>query len=190
MNNLLPNIMSKITTYHISSKLIHWIMAIIIIPQLIIGLYMVQILASDAPFRSTIYSLHKSFGVLAIGLIFYRIINKIINRTPPLPNSLAKWQIICAKIMHYKLYLLMVLMPFSGYLMSNSYGYPVKFFGFTMPYLTQKNYQMAGFYSNCHKYIGYLFFTLIAIHILAAMKHRFFDLKENNVLARISLFNK
>lgn len=182
--------MSKITKYHISSKIIHWIMAIIIIPQLIIGLYMVEILANDAPYRSTIYSFHKSFGVLVIGLIFYRIINKFINRTPPLPSSLAKWQIICAKLAHYKLYLLMILMPFSGYLMSNSYGYPVKLFGLAMPYLAQKDYQMASFYSNCHKYIGYLFLTLVTIHILAAMKHRFFDIKENNVLARISLFNK
>ena len=165
-------------------------MAIIIIPQLIIGLYMVEILANDAPYRSTIYSFHKSFGVLVIGLIFYRIINKFINRTPPLPSSLAKWQIICAKLTHYKLYLLMILMPFSGYLMSNSYGYPVKLYGLTMPYLAQKDYQMASFYSNCHKYIGYLFLTLVTIHILAAMKHRFFDIKENNVLARISLFNK
>ncbi len=175
----------NIAKYHISSRIFHWSMALLIISLLAVGIYMDEFLAKDAPYRGTIYDLHKSFGVVVLLLFFARVINRFVHKAPKLPNALPKWQKICATIMHYKLYVLMFLMPLSGYLMSNSYGYPVKLFGLKLPFLVEKNYEAASFYGSCHKYLGYFLIAALLIHIAAAFKHRFFDKKENDVLTKM-----
>lgn len=171
--------------YHISSRVFHWLMAAIIIPLLIAGIYMVEFLPKDASYRGTVYNLHKSFGVIALLLVFPRIINRFLRKVPALPQSMPKWQVIASHIAHYKLYILMLLMPISGYLMSNSYGYPVKLFGLPLPFLADKNYENAAFFASCHKYLGYAFIAIVTIHIVAVIKHRFFDKKEHDVLGRM-----
>lgn len=177
--------MQNFPKYHISSRIIHWIMALLIISLLAMGIYMDEFIAKDAPYRSTVYNLHKSFGVVVLLLFFVRVINRFINKAPKLPLSLPKWQRITAIIVHCKLYILAFFMPLSGYLMSNSYGYPVKMFGLEMPMLASKNYDNAKFFGSCHEVFAYLFIALISLHILAALKHRFFDKSENDVLKRM-----
>jgi cytochrome b561 len=177
--------MKNLQKYHILSRIIHWLMALIIISLLAIGIYMTDFIPKDASYRGTIYGLHKSFGVLVILLFFIRIINRLINKAPKLPNSLPNWQKFIAKVTHFKLYILMFLMPISGYLMSNSYGYAVNLFGLRMPFLIEKNYESGAFFSYCHKYLGYIFIALITLHIMAVIRHRFFDKTENNILSRM-----
>ncbi len=160
-------------------------MAILIIGLLAIGIYMDEFLPKDATYRGTVYSLHKSFGVIALILILIRIINRTAHKTPELPKTMPKWQIISAKITHFVLYILMFLMPLSGYLMSNSYGYPVFLFGLKMPTLAEKNYEMAKFFGECHEVFGYSLIAIIILHIGTALKHKFFDKKEHDVLPRM-----
>ena len=178
--------MIKVEKYHIFSRVIHWLMAIIIIGQLSGGIYMSQFLLKTSEYRSDFYNLHKSFGALVLLLILVRIINKIINKSPSLPDTITKSEKILANIAHYSLYLLMILVPLSGYLMSNSYGYSVKFFSITLPNLVEKNYEIGALFSSTHKYLGYLTVIIVVLHIAGALKHRYFDKnKQNDVLKRM-----
>lgn len=171
--------------YNISARIIHWLMAVIILSLLAVGIYMTNFLDKDSANRATIYALHKSFGVIAIFLIIIRVINRLIFKAPALPNTMKKVDRILARIGHFLLYLFMIIVPFSGYLMSNSYGYVVKLFNFPMPLLLETNYKLAPIFSEIHEISAYSLLALIAIHILAVIKHRFFDLKENNILSRM-----
>lgn len=171
--------------YNFSARIIHWLMAIIILSLLVVGIYMTSFLDKDSANRATIYAFHKSFGVITIFLIIIRIINRFIFKAPKLPKTFKKTDIFLAKIGHFLLYLFMVIVPFSGYLMSNSYGYAVKLFGFTMPLMLETNYKLAPIFSEIHEISAYSLLALIIIHLLAVIKHRFFDLKENNILSRM-----
>lgn len=167
------------------SRILHWLMATIILTLLGLGIYMSEFLPKDASNRMEIYNLHKSLGAMALVLIFFRIINRLINKAPALPQSISKLEITLAHLCHFALYFLMILTPLSGYLMSNSFGYPAVFFGYELPFLIEKNLELGKFFSETHELSAYILLGLITIHVSAVIKHRFFDKPENDVLKRM-----
>lgn len=171
--------------YSLSSRIIHWLMALIILTLLAVGIYMTEFLSKESANRMVIYDMHKSFGVMALILIFLRIINRFVKKTPALPNTMPKYEIILSHLGHFGLYVLMLIVPLSGYLMSNSFGFPVKFFSLEMPILVQNNFELGKFFAEVHELSAYGLLTLIIVHILAVIKHRFFDRPEHDVLKRM-----
>lgn len=171
--------------YPLSSRILHWLMAAIILCLLGLGIYMKEFLPKDAVNRLQIYDLHKSFGVIVLILITIRILNRLIKNAPALPESMPKWEQLLAHLGHLGLYALMVVVPLSGYLMSNSFGFPVKLFGIELPFLIEKNFDHGKIFSEAHEISAYSLLALITLHILAALKHRFFDRAENDVLKRM-----
>jgi cytochrome b561 len=170
--------------YPLSSRVIHWLMALLIIFMLGLGNYM-GFIAKDSPNRMEIYSLHKSLGVVALIFIFIRIINLLFKKPPALPTTMNKIEITLAHLGHLSLYLLMIVVPLSGYLMSNSSGYPVHLFAIEMPILMSANFKFAALFHEVHEISANLLILVLAFHILAVIKHRFFDKAENDVLKRM-----
>lgn len=170
--------------YSFFSRVLHWLMAFVIIFMIFLGLFMDEV-SKEFEYRMTIYNFHKSIGVLLIFLITVRLINRFINKPPILQNSIPKIERIIANIAHISMYILMFLIPISGYLMSNSYGFPVSFFSFEMPVLVATNIENAKLFSEAHEFLSFSLLFIIILHIVAVIKHRFFDKKENDVLKRM-----
>ena len=171
--------------YALTSRILHWVMAILIIFLLGLGIFMSDFLSEESPNRMEVYNLHKSLGVLVLILLFLRVINRLLTHTPPLPFAISALEKKLAKFGHLALYFLMFTTPFSGYLMSSFAGYPVKFFSFELPNFFQANFQFAGFFAEAHEVSAYSLLTVIIIHILAVIRHRFFDKLGNDVLNRM-----
>lgn len=179
--------MAAIQQYHRISKIFHWAMALLIFGQIAGGVFMVYFIDSESSFsRSDFYSLHKSFGVLVIILVAFRVINRLINKPPAIPATINKVERFLAHAGHISMYALMFLIPISGYLMSNSFGYSVKLFSIELPYLVERNYGIAPLFKTAHFYFGYILLTVIILHILATIRHRYFDKKENDILKRMT----
>jgi len=173
------------TKYAISSRIIHWIMAILILLTFAIGFYMDEFLDDENPNRYEIYDLHKSLGVLVLFFFVIRLINRIIKKPPALPDSISLRDKKLAKIGHYSLYLLMLLTPLSGYLMSSFAGYPVNLFSWQLPNFVGTNFELAEFFSESHEIFAYSMIFMVSIHILAIFKHYFIDKNKTNILKRI-----
>jgi cytochrome b561 len=171
--------------YHISARVMHWLMALIIISLLAVGFYMTNWLDKESASRMTIYGLHKSFGALVLFLVVIRIFIRFSFKIPPLPNSIPNLVQKFAHLVHILLYVLMIFMPLSGYLMSNSFGYPVHLFGLPLPMLVEKNVEMGKFFGEAHEFLGFAFVAILALHIAGVVKHRFFEKPENDVLKRM-----
>ena len=171
--------------YPLPSRIIHWLMAVVILFLLGLGMYMTDYLPKDAPNHLEIYSLHKSLGAIVLILIFVRILNRFINKAPKLPYTIKKSEQILSHLGHFGLYVLMLCVPLSGYLMSNSFGYPVHLFSLELPMLVERNFELGKFFADAHGFLAYSLLGLIVIHILAVIKHRFFDRPENDVLKRM-----
>ena len=73
---------------------------------------------------------------------------------------------IAEKLLYFIIYVVMFLMPFSGYLMSNSAGIQVVFFGILMPEITTNNLGFAQIFHTTHVYTSYILVALICIHML------------------------
>jgi cytochrome b561 len=100
-----------------------------------------------------------------------------------LPDSVARWQVRAARTSHALLYVCMVAMPLAGYLGSTFSGYPIKYFGLTVPGWGWKDDALKEFFSAVHYSAAWCFMVLIGLHIAAALKHRLVD--RDGVFARM-----
>lgn len=171
--------------YALSSRIIHWFMALVILFLLGLGIYMTEFLPKDSPNHLQVYELHKSFGVVALIFIFIRIVNRFVKKAPALPDTMPKIEQILSHLGHLGLYVLMLVVPLSGFLMSNSFGFPVKFFGTELPVLIGTNFDHGKLFAEAHELGAYALLGLVVVHVAAVIKHRFFDKPENDVLKRM-----
>lgn len=172
--------MMKTQHYSTLMKFIHWIMAFQIIALLAIGFYM-----DDMPWgesKKTLMMLHKSCGVMALIFIIARITTRIFTPIPePRGNRVVQH---LAKSTSFLLYTFMTGMAFSGFFMSDLGGHSINFFGIThLPHFFSKNTQLAQKFHLIHVYAGIPLATLIGLHFLGALYHKF--ILNDDVLARI-----
>ena len=71
--------------------------------------------------------------------------------------------------MHYALYLMMIGLPFAGWLILSAAGKPIPFFGLELPPLVDKNPDLAGQIKEWHETIGNAGYFLIGLHAAAAL---------------------
>lgn len=157
------------------TRTIHWASALIIMGLLASGLYMTD--GNDYSF----YPWHKSFGVIALGLILLRLYYKSRYPWHSFAEQTSKRTLV--KAAHYFLLAASLFMPLSGLALSGFGGYGVDVFGFT---LIPNNYDATGqaqpfsesglnIGRQIHIYLGVIFTALVCLHILAALKHHFLD---------------
>jgi cytochrome b561 len=167
--------------YPVSMRVFHWLMALLIVTLLCVGLWMSG-LEKDNPDRAFFYSLHKSFGVMALIFIFLRTINRLKSSVPKLPDQISRFESALSGFIHFTLYLVMFLMPISGYLMSDFGGQDVYFFSYLMPDLFHTNRLIATGFWIAHKYLAYTLIGAVILHLLGTIIHYFKD--------NVNLFNR
>jgi cytochrome b561 len=159
----------------------HWLMSLVIIGVLAVGLYMTNMPDSDQKWQ--LYGLHKSFGVLVLLLLIARVFFRFNSTLPLALKGISPVELTLSKIVIAALYLLMLIIPLSGYLMSGFGGYPISFFGITLPELITKNPSLGGVFHSMHGYAAYAIIGFIILHTAGALKHIFID--RINILRRM-----
>ena len=156
------------------TKTLHWVMALLVICLLGVGLWMGGL--ENNPTKFQIYALHKSFGICVLALVFTRILWHIYSRKPGFVDGMKPWEKLAAHAAHIFLYIAMIGMPLSGWLMTSAKGYTVTvFFTFDLPKLIGENEKLGGLLAQIHLFLGYALIAAIAVHIGAALKHHFIN---------------
>lgn len=172
---------NTVNSYGYVSISLHWIIAILILAQIFLGWYMTDL--GENPIKFILYGWHKEWGAVILFLAFIRILWRFINISPSL-NELPTIEKITARTTYAILYFFMFAVPFSGWLMSSAYGYPVSFFGlFVLPNIASPDKNMGHLYNQIHIYFAYTLLAVICIHVAGALKHHFID--KDNILRRI-----
>jgi cytochrome b561 len=171
------------TRYTATAIALHWLMAALILGLFSVGLYM-----SDLPLSPTklkIYSWHKWAGVTVFLLVFLRLAWRVAHRPPALPAAMPRWQQVAAHAGHALLYLLMIAIPLSGWLMSSATGFQTVYFGvLPIPDLLAKNKELGDTLLDVHQALNFLMAAVVAGHVGAALKHHFVD--HDDILTRMS----
>ena len=137
-----------------------------------------------SPTKLKLYSWHKWLGVTIFALVLVRIVWRLSHVAPPLPPSMPAWQRQIAAGLHGLLYLLMLALPLSGWLMSSAKGFQTVWFGvLPIPDLLGKNKETGDLLQSVHMSLNLLFVAVIAGHIGAALKHHFID--KDDILTRM-----
>jgi len=154
---------------------LHWLIAALVVAQLILGWCMIEIPKQPVGVRAFWFNLHKSIGMTIALLVLVRVAWRLRHPAPPLPASVPAWQRRAAAANHALLYACLLGMPLVGFLGSTFSGYPIKYFGILLPQWGFKSPPLKGFFSAVHLGFAWTFMTLIALHTAAALKHLLID---------------
>jgi len=171
------------THYTATAKVLHWLMAALLFGLLALGFYMHDLPLS--PDKLKLFSWHKWAGVTAFLLLGFRLLWRISHRPPALPESMPKLMQFAAHAGHLMLYVLMIAIPLSGWLMSSAKGFQTVYFGLLpIPDLLDKNKELGDLLVLVHKSLNLLFVAVLSGHIGAALKHHFID--KDDILTRMA----
>ena len=168
--------------YPTLSIILHWLIALGIFVCFPLGLYMADLKLS--PTKLQLISYHKWLGVTIFALLVIRVLWRVTHTVPTLPNQMPKWQIAASHLTHVALYLLMMAIPVSGWLMSSAKGFTTVYFGiFPLPDLLEKNKEIADLLESTHALLNYVLLAFVVLHIAGALKHHFID--KDNLINRM-----
>lgn len=163
---------------------LHWLMALMIIALFGVGLWMGGL--PNGEFKGQVYGLHKSMGVLVLLLVIVRLAWRQMN-VQPRPQEGAAWEHTFASVMHWALYALMLAVPLIGWIMSDTGGRPVSFFGLvTFPLVIGKNEPVHEALETAHAVSAILMMALVVVHTAAAVWHH--RVRKDSVLTRMLPF--
>lgn len=178
------------TGWGLPARALHWTMAGLILFMLGLGFYVANFVP-DAYERFALVQVHKSWGFVVFVLAALRIVWRIVNPAPDMPAHMGGLERATAHIGHGLLYVAIVLMPLSGWLMASAsdlqemYGVRNMVFGlFEMPDPFQPGDRaLEAVFSSVHTVCAFVLVAVLAGHVAAALKHHFID--RDNVLRRM-----
>jgi|TARA_B110000438_G_scaffold301495_1_gene356529 cytochrome b561 len=181
--------------YTSTAKVLHWLIAAGIIFMFILGWYMEALpkeapksssydlfnlgiytweLAKETSPRSFYFNLHKSIGISLFVLIVFRFYWRFTHRPPALLETMKSWEKKLATAAHHGLYLLMILTPLAGIIMSIASKYGIKWFGIEIiSGIDDKG--LRELFHEFHIIFGILILVILFFHISGALKHSLVD---------------
>lgn len=173
--------------YSTGAMIFHWLIAILVIMNWRIAEAAEHLQGAE---KAAVFGYHKAWGMLILALTVGRLLWRWTHPVPPLPSDLRAWERTLARGVHIIFYILLIGLPIGGWLASSYGGRPIDFFGmFVIPALpVGENRELSKSIFEAHHTGGELFLYLIALHVLGALKHTFFD--KNGGIFRMLPFGK
>lgn len=163
---------------------LHWLAALLIVCNLALGITMVGLPFGPQKFR--VYGWHKWVGITVFLLAALRLAWRWRHAAPP-PVPMPDWQRKAAHATHLTLYVLMLLIPLSGWVYSSATGVSVVYLGLVpLPDLVPKDKTLAAVLKAVHVTLNFTLLGLVIVHTGAALKHHVID--RDGVLARMVPF--
>ncbi|MEM7404541.1 MAG: cytochrome b [Pseudomonadota bacterium] len=166
----------------LAARGLHWLMAAAIVGMLVLGHVMVEYPMSVTKLK--LYAWHKSIGVTILALLLIRMLWRVIDERPQLPDGMGRAARRLARLTHVLLYLLMLVVPLSGLLINTASGFPLNVFGlFKIPPLmaSDEQWQLVGEWA--HVIAGSVLAALVIGHVAAALHHHF--VRRDDLLKRM-----
>jgi len=167
--------MDSAARYHSVSIALHWVIAILVLAQLALGWWMLELPKSPPGLRAGWFNLHKSIGLSIGALMLVRLGWRLRHPPPPLPAGMPGWQARAARISHFLLYACLILQPLWGYLGSSFTRYPIKYFGLTLPHWGWDAPALKDLFSALHFGTACVLMAVLSLHAAAALKHLLVD---------------
>ena len=177
--------------YSTVAIVLHWLIASALVFQVLVAWRMHDL---KTPLGFALTQLHKSVGITILLLSLVRLGWRLANPPPPEPAALAGWERTLSAIVHVGLYVIMIGMPITGWIMvsASRIDIPTLLYGVVpWPHLPVAHLEPAakaawrGFGSEGHQWLGYGAYALIVLHVAGALKHQLFD-RNLRVLARMA----
>ena len=160
--------------YSTVAVILHWGIALAILAQVLL---ITAHEATEGPLSREFVEVHKALGITILLATLFRIIWRLMNPAPPLPADMKPWEKVAARVTHVGFYVLLIFMPLSGWAAMSARGRDISFWGlFNWPLLPiGGGREMARTILERHEMGMKVIYVLVALHVLAALKHHFVD---------------
>ena len=169
------------------AQLFHWVIVALIITQFVLAT-----MAESLPLglkKLIVLARHKSVGITILGLAVLRLLWRWMNPTPELPNTLKPYERLLAHISHFALYLLLFVMPLTGWAMSSARKFPVSWFNLVqLPDFVAPDRALYDTLHTTHAVLAWTLVGVAVLHAAAAFKHHF--VLKDHVLRRMLPFTR
>jgi cytochrome b561 len=175
------------TRYTRTAIALHWLMFVLIACGFSLAVYMVDLPLS--PQKLKYFSWHKWIGVTVFLLAVARLAWRLTHPSPALPATMPLWQQHAAAVNLVALYVLILVIPPTGWLYSSATGVPTVYLGLVqLPDLLGRDKALAEQLKLVHVTLNFTMLALVIIHSAAALKHHLVD--RDDVLWRMLPFIK
>ncbi|MGH7019945.1 MAG: cytochrome b [Brevundimonas sp.] len=168
--------------YSTVSLILHWVIALAVVAQVVL---IVAHDATEGPLSREFVQTHKAVGLTILVLTLARIGWRLANPLIALPVEMPKWERVLSRTTQISFYVVLLVMPLTGWLASSAAGREISWFGlFQWPLLPiGGGREAAGRFMDVHEAVALLLFLLIFLHVAGALKHQFIN--RDNVLHRM-----
>lgn len=177
----------RASRYTTGAVLLHWLIALLIVLQLVSGVAMNDYVPRGSALQYDIFQLHKSMGVTVLVLTLARILWRLFNPPPPEPASVGRWEGRLAGLVQFLFYALLLVIPLTGWLVISAATVRVDTVLFFVPWLpfpdlpfvadlgngTRHLLEVAG--GEVHELLAWAMVGLLALHVAGALKHHLAD---------------
>lgn len=153
------------------SKFFHWLVFLLVTTLILVGFFW----QNTGAMKPTVINVHKLVGILTFCIVLLRMWWTLSNAKPQVPNA-KRWEKILEHTAHGLIYVCLLAMPLSGWVMVTAAGRPPHLFGLTIPMPgIAKNMATAMTAGGVHLIVAWTLIVLVGLHILAALKHHFIN---------------
>jgi len=154
--------------FAVVSRVLHWLMASMILAMLSIGVAMVTSLAD----YNVLVSIHRPLGIAILVLVVIRFANRLLNPPPVLPPTMSRLERLAATAAEYALYGLMFVIPLVGWGMLSAARYPIVLFGaLHLPPILPHDPTLFAVLRRAHTILAYSLMLLFLAHLGAVLYH-------------------
>jgi cytochrome b561 len=162
---------------------LHWtIAALVLFIQVPAGITMVAV--EPGTVQNVCYNIHKTNGIVIFLLAIVRLGWRWSHPVPLLPADMPLWQARLARTTHALLYLVLFLMPITGFLYTAMGSFPVPFFMvYDLAPLVPVNKPLAEVFKYAHLILQFLLYAVVALHVAGALQHHL--VRRDGILRRM-----
>lgn len=152
----------------LSSRILHWLMAPMLLAMLFIGVAMVASLGN----YHWLVAVHRPLGIAILLLAAIRLVNRLFTALPPFPATMSPRERLLASASERLLYTLMFALPLVGWGMLSAGHYPIVMFGpLHLPAILPVNPTLYAALRKTHTILAYLLFLTFLAHLTAVLFH-------------------
>jgi len=156
------------TQFALISRILHWLMAAMLLTMLFIGVAMV---ASWGDYHRLVV-IHRPLGILVLIFAAIRLINRKLTKLPPFLPTMSRWERWLATMSEWLLYTLMFALPLVGWGMLSTGNYPIVMFGpVHLPPILPASPAHYAILRETHTVLAYLLFVTFLVHLGAVLFH-------------------
>ncbi len=166
-------------------RALHWLMAAMIFGLIGVGLWIPTVGddPADRPFKDLLYDIHKWTGIVVLALAVWRLRLRMTRPVADVPG-LTRFEAFASRRAHQLVYLLMILMPLTGWASSSALGFPVVWLGvLPLPDIAPRDTALGFRLLDVHRTLAWTLIVVLAVHVGAALRHHF--VQKDGVLRRM-----